>query len=64
MEGVKGDLPSFNLSIFSPEMILIIFSVLLCPYSLNIWFKAVIHDNNEHFHMRYFIPPNRPQIAK
>lgn len=64
MEGVKGDLPSFPLSIFSPEMILIIFSVLPCPYSLNIWFKAVIHDNSEHLHMRHFIPPNCPQIAK
>ena len=64
MEGVKGDLPSFNLSIFSPEIISIIFSVLPCPYSLNIWFKTVIPDDNEHFHMRHFIPPNCPQIAK
>lgn len=31
MEDVKGDLSSFNLSIFSPEMILIILSVLPCP---------------------------------
>ena len=54
MEDVKGDLPSFNLSIFSPEMILIILSMLPCPYSLNIWFKAVIHGNSEHFRMRYF----------
>lgn len=41
---------------------LITFSVLPCPYSLNIWFKA-IHDNSEHLHMRHFIPPNCPQIA-